>query len=205
MSSQKDPRVRRTKKQIEKALLSLLETNDYEKITVSEIAGEAGLNRATFYLHYEDKEDLLEQYLTKYLEEFERKAKIVPEEFRYDSHYAHPLFIRMFEHMAENIKFYQIMLSDLSNSQIYFSIQRIISSFVQDASVYMQKDGILYDVPADLTKAYITSAYLGTILWWLENEMPYSPLEMATQLTTLSTIGPFQNNPYIKKEEPLDD
>ena len=204
MDRHTDPRVRRTKNQFEQALLTLLENSDYEKITVSQIAAKAGLNRATFYLHYEDKEDLLEQYLTKFLDEFQRSAKIVPEEFRYDSHYAHPLFIRMFEHMEKNIKFYQIMLSDLANSQIYFSIQSIISSFVQDASDYMHKDGITYKVPTDLSNAYVTSAYLGTILWWLENDMPYSPLEMATQLTTLSTIGPFNDNPYINEKEPLD-
>src|SRR5690625_522893 len=99
MNRHTDPRVRRTKNQFEQALLTLLENSDYEKITVSQIAAKAGLNRATFYLHYEDKEDLLEQYLTKFLDEFQRSAKIVPEEFRYDSHYAHPLFIRMFEHM----------------------------------------------------------------------------------------------------------
>jgi len=111
----------------------------------------------------------------------------------------------MFEHMEENIKFYQIMLSDLDNSKIYFSIKMIIASFVEDASEYMQRDGINYDVPVNLSNAYITEAYLGTILWWLENDMPYSPLEMATQLTTMSTIGPFNDNPYIKKPEHLDD
>lgn len=205
MSGQTDPRVRRTKQEFQQALLDLLENQEYERITVSQIAQQAGLNRATFYLHYEDKEDLLEQYLSKYLDEFKRGAIIIPKEFRYDSHYPHPLFIRMFEHMEENIKFYQIMLSDLDNSKIYFSIKMIIASFVEDASEYMQRDGINYDVPVNLSNAYITEAYLGTILWWLENDMPYSPLEMATQLTTMSTIGPFNDNPYIKKPEHLDD
>ena len=41
------------------ALLLLLEKKDYEFITVKEICEKAGVNRSTFYLHYESIEDLL--------------------------------------------------------------------------------------------------------------------------------------------------
>lgn len=43
----------------DKALLSLLEKKPFEYITVSEICTEAGVNRSTFYLHYENTCDLL--------------------------------------------------------------------------------------------------------------------------------------------------
>ena len=41
------------------ALLLLLEKKDYEFITVTEICQKAGVNRSTFYLHYESMDDLL--------------------------------------------------------------------------------------------------------------------------------------------------
>ena len=41
------------------ALLILLEKKEYEFITVKEICEKAGVNRSTFYLHYETKDDLL--------------------------------------------------------------------------------------------------------------------------------------------------
>lgn len=41
------------------ALLLLLEKKEYEFITVKEICEKAGVNRSTFYLHYESIEDLL--------------------------------------------------------------------------------------------------------------------------------------------------
>lgn len=41
------------------ALLLLLETKDYEFITVTEICKKAGVNRSTFYLHYLSMDDLL--------------------------------------------------------------------------------------------------------------------------------------------------
>ena len=50
------------------ALLLLLEKKDFEYITVKEICDKAGVNRSTFYLHYETMTDLLEetsQYVLK--------------------------------------------------------------------------------------------------------------------------------------------
>lgn len=45
----------------DKALLSLLEKKPFEFITIREICEEAGVNRSTFYLHYENTNDLLKE------------------------------------------------------------------------------------------------------------------------------------------------
>ena len=44
---------------MDEALLFLLEKKDYEFITIKEICEKAGVNRTTFYLHYDSMEDLL--------------------------------------------------------------------------------------------------------------------------------------------------
>ena len=44
---------------MDEALLQILENKDYEFITVKEICAKAGVNRSTFYLHYESIDDLL--------------------------------------------------------------------------------------------------------------------------------------------------
>lgn len=41
------------------ALLLLLEKKEYDVITVKEICNKVGVNRSTFYLHYNAKDDLL--------------------------------------------------------------------------------------------------------------------------------------------------
>lgn len=48
-----------TAERMDKALLTLLEKKDFSFITVKEICQEAGVNRSTFYLHYETIDDLL--------------------------------------------------------------------------------------------------------------------------------------------------
>ncbi len=54
-----DPRIRRTRQLLQQALEKLLETKEFEKISVQDIADEATVNRATFYDHYNDKSALL--------------------------------------------------------------------------------------------------------------------------------------------------
>ncbi|MBE6706446.1 MAG: TetR/AcrR family transcriptional regulator [Ruminococcaceae bacterium] len=51
---------------MDEALLSLLEKKDFIYITVKEICEEAGVNRSTFYLHYENTADLLKE-TTQYI------------------------------------------------------------------------------------------------------------------------------------------
>ena len=54
----------------DKALLSLLEKKPFEYITISEICEKAGVNRSTFYLHYENTRDLLKETISYILDNF---------------------------------------------------------------------------------------------------------------------------------------
>ena len=54
----------------DQALLSLLEKKPFEFITIREICEEAGVNRSTFYLHYDNTRDLLQESTAYLLERF---------------------------------------------------------------------------------------------------------------------------------------
>ena len=54
-----DPRILRSRRMLMESLAKLLMKKELEDISVQEIADEATLNRATFYLHYPDKNALL--------------------------------------------------------------------------------------------------------------------------------------------------
>jgi AcrR family transcriptional regulator len=54
-----DPRILRSRQMLMEALARLLDRKDFDQISIQEIAAEATLNRATFYLHYPDKNALL--------------------------------------------------------------------------------------------------------------------------------------------------
>src|SRR5580698_6830848 len=55
-----DPRILRSRRMLMEALVKLLAHKEFDDISIQEIADEATLNRATFYLHYPDKNALLQ-------------------------------------------------------------------------------------------------------------------------------------------------
>jgi AcrR family transcriptional regulator len=55
-----DPRIMRSRRMLMEALAKLLSDKEFNDISIQEIADEATLNRATFYLHYPDKNALLQ-------------------------------------------------------------------------------------------------------------------------------------------------
>lgn len=56
-----DRRIIRTKEAIRDALITLIEEKGFDAVSVINITSRADINRGTFYLHYRDKYDLLEQ------------------------------------------------------------------------------------------------------------------------------------------------
>ena len=63
---------------MDEALLLLLEEKEYDRITVKEVCKKAGVNRTTFYLHYEGMNDLLEETVSMINERFKESLSSVP-------------------------------------------------------------------------------------------------------------------------------
>ena len=68
--NKKESKYFNTAAKMDKALLELLEKKDFEYITIKEICDKAGVNRSTFYLHYENTVDLLNEATRYVLDEF---------------------------------------------------------------------------------------------------------------------------------------
>ena len=74
---QGDRRVRRTKAMLRAALTELLKTKPVNEISVTELTRKADVNRGTFYAHYTDLYDMLEQMENEAIGECESKEKTV--------------------------------------------------------------------------------------------------------------------------------
>ena len=66
-----DRRVRKTKARLREALVELLREKRVEEITVTELTRRADVNRGTFYCHYRDVHQMVEQLEEELFEEFE--------------------------------------------------------------------------------------------------------------------------------------
>ncbi len=65
----------------DEALIELLEKKDFDYISVKELCSKAGVNRSTFYLHYESIHDLLDETIQYILAKFLTKFNQNPQEF----------------------------------------------------------------------------------------------------------------------------
>ena len=70
-----DIRYLRTEKLIFDAFAKLLSEKSYEKITIQDIADEAMINRATFYAHYADKDELRDGIHQQIVDQMKKKKK----------------------------------------------------------------------------------------------------------------------------------
>ncbi len=74
-----------TAEKMDAALMEILKTKSFEYITVSEICKKAGVNRSTFYLHYENTRNLLEETIRNmtddFISYFVSDGKILPMNF----------------------------------------------------------------------------------------------------------------------------
>lgn len=64
-----DTRVQFTKRILKDTLLQLLKTKPISKVTIKELCEAAGLNRGTFYLHYNEPNDLLREIEEEFVQE----------------------------------------------------------------------------------------------------------------------------------------
>ncbi|MGG1661057.1 TetR-like C-terminal domain-containing protein [Brevibacillus sp. NRS-1366] len=71
-----------------------------------------------------------------------------------------------------------------------------MSEFVQNGLSNVLANDHQLTVPKEIVIRYTTSAFLGVLIWWLENDMNYSPKYMASNLLLIATKGPYVNNPF---------
>ena len=62
-------RITRTRESIFESLFELMKEKDFDKITIQNLTERAQINRATFYAHFQDKYEMLDEIIRKSAEE----------------------------------------------------------------------------------------------------------------------------------------
>ena len=176
-----DPRVRRTRKLLQQAFRECTVEKGFAAVTVSDITERAMLNRSTFYRHYLDKYDLLEQYMNEmyaFLEGQEKRAARYPQEMTSG-------LVELLKHIQQEASFYRVMLGEKGDtlfSQRFHqkTEKRMLSCSHQVFSEQVRETDA---PPPELKFSLITSACCGAIAWWLEQEQPCPPEQLANWLT----------------------
>ncbi|AEN88485.1 TetR/AcrR family transcriptional regulator [Priestia megaterium] len=187
-----DRRIRKTRKAIITAYLSLLEEKNMHAVSVSDITERADINRATFYAHYEDKQQLQEQSIKEILDDLEEAIEIDESGERsaeFSLTMLHEIFQRMFENIYIHREFYAVMLGEHGPSIFAEKLQDIIRTYTQKGLEVVHVKDINLIVSPDIYLSYVTSAQLGVIHYWRKHQFKQSPVFMAEQLLMLYKLG----------------
>ncbi|MFO7583103.1 MAG: TetR/AcrR family transcriptional regulator [Anaerolineales bacterium] len=188
-----DRRILRTRAALRKSLMELIRKKGYEALTIEEITSRANLGRATFYLHYHDKDELLLEEFSLLAQERVAALSKIPfaswlpnaEDMLIDAGNK-PIqpFLMVFQHVADNAELYRILLRNPGSNRLAGRIREIliesINQFVQ-TKTKTDPIPILFEVPIELLAAYFNGALVSSIDWWLEN-MEQIPVEEMTRM-----------------------
>ncbi|TFE22687.1 TetR/AcrR family transcriptional regulator [Cohnella luojiensis] len=193
MKDKTDPRIIRTKLLLRNALIDLLDEKGFEGTTIRDLMQKAGLNRGTFYLHYRDKYDLLEQSKEDMLKEILEIVKDIDpiQIMKYaERNEPHPAFLELFDFFTLNAVFFKVLLGPKGDPAYPVQVRQIMQKHIINKLSLLQSAHI--PVPREFIIAYLASANLGVIQHWLENGMQLSPQEMALLITRMTTFGPLK-------------
>lgn len=179
-----DRRVRRTRRRLRDALIRLILEQGYERITIQNITDAADLSRATFYLHYKDKDDLLVNSLEEMFDELVASLKQPIWLGAVEEGSEVPVSVIAFRHVAEYAALYKALL--LGERGVTYAINRSMEYLarVSQQQIIRQVETLQLDadtlpVAPEVIAWSSAGALFTLILWWLENDMPYTPEDMA--------------------------
>lgn len=187
-----DRRVTRTQTAIRRALIALIEERGFDALTVSDITARANINRGTFYLHYRDKYDLVEQIQAEIIGNIERifleGAPLRLEDLRSPDRPL-PVIIRMFEYLKDESSLMHAIIGLKGDVALQIRIKRAIERNLELGALTGGRP-LTFLVPREYLIAYLLSAHFGVVQTWLERGCEESPRAMAQILTRLSLGGP---------------
>ena len=157
-----DKRVLKTKKAITNAFMELTLEKDIRKITVSDIAERAVINRSTFYLHYADAKDVLDDIERDISETVYQCFSKFDTSDIYNSTYN--MFITMTGILDEAPAFKNFMLYSTSSGYITSNIKRTLAEKALQAS--LEKSGGTASEKMSVTINYMVSDIVDTYIQW---------------------------------------
>lgn len=184
MASEKmDRRKKYTRMVLKQSLMDLLKKKQISTITVKEVCALADINRSTFYAHYFDHYDLLEQIeeeliedLTMYLNSynFEKEEE------------AFQMTEKLIDYFAAKQEECQTLLSDNSDSSFEQKVRHVARKYMmtnREEIAYQDED------ISEYVSSFIIGGSIAVMKEWLLNDMNKTSKEIAGIITNLANKG----------------
>jgi AcrR family transcriptional regulator len=180
MAKREDRRVQRTQHLLREALFSLIREKGFEALSVQDIIDRANVGRATFYAHFDNKEDLLLsgfEALRASLRERQREAlshgnKLEKLAFAF----SHDMLV----HVDEHRHLFRAMAGKRSGATVQSVLRKLVIDLVRDdLKMMVERDG-RHSVVTDAVVEFIAGGLFGMLMWWLNGKARLSVEELDT-------------------------
>jgi AcrR family transcriptional regulator len=172
---QDDRRVQRTRDLLRRALMELIREKDYDSVTVQDIVDRANVGRATFYLHFQSKDDLF------------LRSHLIDMDYPYDGILtkdellgAEPTrsLVEIFRYVRDNRSMFMVIANSKDATIIMKHIRAVqvdhLETSLRNAFPETQPTVDLHTLAN-----YLAGARFSLMTWWVETRSPQSPEEIA--------------------------
>lgn len=176
-----DLRILKTRKAIKEAFLTLIQTKEYERITVQDIAKEAMINRNTFYLHYIDKVDLMEKLSQESINNLDTCLGLDKMDLsKLDQAMMASMLSSLFKAVESDIDFFKIMITQ--------SGQPCFTTYLKEAlkkQILAGMGDYYHDQKMNVSLEYMVSGLVGVICLWVKESDRLNLEELIEQLSKI--------------------
>lgn len=181
MKRTRDIRVIRTQTALLEALEDLIKTKKLSNITITELCTAAKINRNTFYYHYNNIFEFLDEHKNLIIDDLNEISEISKTHNKQN-------LVEVFAVLKKHPHFLNILISPNCDLDFFNEIFDVASS---KASIIFSKDPNTLTNRERLLCAYCNAGCNAVIITWIMNDMKESPEEIADFIWTFSKNGIF--------------
>jgi len=164
-----DRRIQRTRQLLHGSLMALIQEKGFEALSVQDIIDRANVGRATFYAHFDSKEDLLAsgiENLRESLRERQRQERSAGGSDEGLFAFSRELFIHANEHRTV----FRAMVGKRSGAVVQQLLQKMLVDLVRDEvkDTWAEKEN---ETPIEAVSQFIGGGLFGLLMWWGNGKM----------------------------------
>lgn len=166
-----------TKRAMSAALKNLLKEKKLNKITVQDIADECGINRQTFYYHFQDIYDLVEWTC------IEDTEKVIKENRTYDTWQEG--FLSVFDLAKKDKTFIDNIYRSVSLEMLEQYLYRLVYPLLKNVVDEKAKGQTVREENKKYIADFYKYAFVGVLLEWIRNDMAESPEQIVDRVSRI--------------------
>ena len=184
-------RVQRTRERLRHALIALMSERSYDQISIQDLVKQAGITRATFYLHFGEKNDLFGHAMREVADAFLRLLITAPisEDINHDRLCSR--YDRILNHIRDHATLYRTALCEPGAAPYAAYFSDALEVFSVESVRAAAPDAVSQDdAKVRMIGRFCAAGLVGLWRWWLESDMSVPISVVAAQMADLMMKGP---------------